>query len=114
MIEQVDQVDVSLQIGVLLAELQHYTLLLKILALGYVRQKTHEAQFLLFGIGEGRRFIQLRILKKFHSALFCHLFLLSILNSRSRHRDEPFSWDLLRGQTLLRLRIRAWSRPALA
>jgi hypothetical protein len=68
-IEQVDQVNVSLQICVLLAELEHHTLQLKVLALGYVRQKTDQTKLFLFGIRKGRRFIQPRIPEKFHSAL---------------------------------------------
>src|SRR5260370_33805064 len=111
---QIDEVNISIQIRILLAELEQYALQLKFLALGYVRQETDQAQLFLFGIRKGCGFIQPRIPEKFDSQLFRHGALLSILSSWSRRKDGAFSLDRLHGQTLLRLRIRAWSRPASA
>src|SRR5713101_4544716 len=62
-VQQIDEVDIAIEVRVLLAELHHHASQLQFLGLRYVRYEPNKAECLLFGLGEGGRFIERWIAK---------------------------------------------------
>ena len=57
-VEQIDQVDVAIEVGGLVAELHHDAAQLQVLGLGDVGHQADEAERLLFRLGEGGRLVE--------------------------------------------------------
>ena len=57
-IEQIDEIDVAIEVGVLVAELHHHATQLQVLGLRDVGHEADEAERLLFGFGEGGRLVE--------------------------------------------------------
>ena len=69
MVEQIDEIDVALEIGVLLAELHHHPAQLQLLGLGHVGDEADQAERLPLRLGEGRRLVERGSWSSSHSAL---------------------------------------------
>jgi hypothetical protein len=83
-IKEVDEIDISVEIGCLVPELLHDPAKLKVLRFRRVRHQSHKAQRLSLVLGEGGGFIERRIVEKIYAALgharACHNVLLPMLH----------------------------------
>ncbi len=67
-VEQIHEINITVEIGILLAQLHHHALQLQFWRFRYVGNEAHKAERLLFGLTEGGRLVERWILKQFNSA----------------------------------------------
>ena len=67
-VEQIDEVDVAIEIGVFVAELLHDPAELEVLRLRHIRNQPDQAQRLTLGLGEGGGLIERRIVQEIDPA----------------------------------------------
>ncbi len=67
MVEQIHEIDVTIEVCVLLAELHHHALQLQFLRFRYVGNEANKAECLFVGLGECGRLVERWILEQFDS-----------------------------------------------
>ncbi len=66
-VEQIYEINITLEVCVLIAELQHHALQLQFLCFRYIGNEADQAQCLLFGLGERGRLVERWIVEHFDS-----------------------------------------------
>src|SRR5262249_60438191 len=91
-VEQIDQIDVSIKVGVLVAELHHHPAQLYVQGLGDVGHKADDSERLLFRLAEGGRLVERRIQNQVDSAFAgSHVILLLVVVGLSAHAASAFA-----------------------